>query len=164
MYELRKESNPPLTGLEAILLMFGGYFTEVFYRREFLLQHQLKQGREKTEAINVSLEARVTDRTIKLQEEVAERKYAQEETQNVLEEKELLLKEVYHRTKNNMNVVISLLNMQSEEQKKNPTEDVFNRISDRIYSMSLVHEQLYRSDDLSYFCIYNTNNTHSSAI
>ncbi|MEA3286883.1 MAG: sensor histidine kinase [Candidatus Marinimicrobia bacterium] len=89
------------------------------------------------------------DRTNKLQEEVLERKDAQETAQNALKQKDVLLREVYHRTKNNMNVVISLLNMQSAEQNKRPVEDAFSAISDRIYSMSLVHEQLYRSEDLS---------------
>ena len=132
-----------------VLLMLGGYFMEVFYRREFLLQYQLTLEREKIKQVNVGLEARVLDRTKKLQEEVIERKGAQETAQNALEQKEILLREVYHRTKNNMNVVISLLNMQSAEQHKRPVEDAFAAISDRIYSMSLVHEQLYRSEDLS---------------
>ncbi len=118
-----------------ILLMVGGYFMEIFYRREFYLQYQLNLGKEKIEEINIGLEARVADRT--------------KELQKALEQQEILLREVYHRTKNNMNVVISLLNMQSAEQDKHPVNDPFAPISDRIYSMSLVHEQLYHSEDLS---------------
>jgi len=132
-----------------ILLMFGGYFIELFYRREFQLQYLLNQKRERIEEINVSLEARVAERTNVLKEEIAERENAQRGAESVLEQKDILLREVYHRTKNNMNVIISLLNMQAAEQKKRPAKDVFNQISERIFSMSLVHEQLYQSEDLS---------------
>ena len=131
-----------------ILLMFGGYFAELFNRREFFLQYQLNIEGETIEEVKRELEFSVMDRTHKLQKEVVERKLAQEKTQEALKQKDIVLREVYHRTKNNMGVVISLLGMQSSEQKKRPTQDAFCQISDRIYSMSLVHEQLYRSDDL----------------
>ncbi len=132
-----------------LLLMVGVYYFELFYRREFQLQYQLNQKRQEIEKINISLESRVTERTQVLKEEILERMIARQEAQHALEEKELLLREVNHRTKNSMNVIISLLNMQSAEYKKRPVENVFKQVSERIYSMFLIHEQLYRSDDLS---------------
>ncbi len=131
-----------------ILLMFAGYFTEAFRRRDFQLRYQLHAESQKIEMINADLEHRIAKRTSELELEVAERKHAQKKTKKALKEKEILLKEVYHRTKNNMNVVISLLNLQSSELKDMETKQVFKQIAGRIYSMSLVHEQLYGSDDL----------------
>jgi len=132
-----------------ILLMFGGYFIEVLRRKDFYQRIQLKHNQKKIEDINLDLENIVTHRTAALIDEVAERKIAQRTTQIALKEKEALLKEVYHRTKNNMNVIISLLNLQAQEQSTRPSPKVFSQLSDRIHSMSLVHEQLYGSSNLS---------------
>ncbi len=131
-----------------IMLMFGSYFTEMLRRSDFKLRYELHKEQEKVESINADLEYTIAERTSELETEVAVRKSAQKSTQKALGEREVLLKEVYHRTKNNMNVVISLLNLQAREQTRKPSDDVFEQISRRIYSMSLVHEQLYRSDDL----------------
>lgn len=66
-----------------------------------------------------------------------------------LKEKETLLKEVHHRVKNNMQVICSLLNLQTDY-IKDPQDLMLIRHSiDRVRSMAYVHEQLYRSDDLS---------------
>jgi len=66
-----------------------------------------------------------------------------------LAEKELLLREVHHRVKNNMQVVSSLLAMQSMRASDPATVAAFEQSQDRIRSMALIHEQLYRSDDLA---------------
>ncbi len=132
-----------------VMLMFGAYFTEVLRRRDYQLRYQLDLKSRKIESLNEDLEIRIKARTVELEVEILERKSAQNSTQKALKEKEILLKEVYHRTKNNMNVVISLLNLQTTEQQQHPAEDVFKQLSGRIYSMSLVHEQLYGSEDLA---------------
>ncbi|MGO8695536.1 MAG: sensor histidine kinase [Rectinemataceae bacterium] len=67
-----------------------------------------------------------------------------------LEEKETLLKELYHRTRNNMQVMISLLNIEEEKSPDPRVREVFAQVQQRIGSMSLVHEMLYRSKDLSH--------------
>lgn len=67
-----------------------------------------------------------------------------------LEEREMLLEEIHHRVKNNLNVVISLLNLQRE--KVRTVEDVKNALlktRNRIYSMALTHEKLYQSDNFT---------------
>ena len=66
-----------------------------------------------------------------------------------LAEKETLIRELYHRTKNNMQVVSSLLILHSKELESNGAKDVFKDVVNKIGAMSLVHQKLYESQDLS---------------
>jgi len=82
--------------------------------------------------------------------DVSERKRSEDQLRKNLEEKEILLREVHHRLKNNLNVISSLLSLQSSFIK--PPEQAMEafRISrDRIMAMSIVHEELYQSSDYS---------------
>lgn len=64
-------------------------------------------------------------------------------------EKEVLLKEIHHRVKNNLQIVTSLLNLQSYSINEPSTKDIFEVSLNRIKSMSAVHEMLYKSNDFS---------------
>jgi two-component sensor histidine kinase len=64
-------------------------------------------------------------------------------------EKEVLLKEVHHRVKNNLQIVTSLLNLQSHSINDPTTKDIFDVSLNRIKSMAAVHEMLYKSSDFS---------------
>ncbi len=66
-----------------------------------------------------------------------------------LQEKEVLLKEVYHRVKNNMQVIASLLKMQSRSTEHQQTKNSLNEAALRISALALVHEKLYQSASLS---------------
>jgi len=67
------------------------------------------------------------------------------ELKALLQEKEILLAEVHHRVKNNMQVIISLLNLQASGIEDENLQRVYEESRNRIKSMTLVHEQLYRS-------------------
>jgi two-component sensor histidine kinase len=82
-------------------------------------------------------------------QDVTERKAAEEQIRRALVEKEVLLQEVYHRTKNNMNVIISILKLQSNQMDDQRLKASFAVAIDRIITMSLVHSRLYLSGDLS---------------
>jgi PAS domain S-box-containing protein len=66
-----------------------------------------------------------------------------------LAEKEVLLREIYHRTKNNMLVIISMLNLQAMDIDDNRVKVLFQETENRIRAMSLVHEKLYQSQNLA---------------
>jgi len=66
-----------------------------------------------------------------------------------LKEKEVLLREIHHRVKNNMQVIVSLLRMHSRKIDDSRLEQIFNDCRDRINAMSLIHEALYESENLA---------------
>ncbi len=65
-------------------------------------------------------------------------------------EKDVLLKEIHHRVKNNLQIVVSLLNLQSDAVQDPQARAQFEDARARVRSMALIHEQLYRQDDLSH--------------
>ena len=81
--------------------------------------------------------------------EVNERKQAEEALKASLKEKEVLLRELYHRTRNNMNVIRGLLTLQSANTNDKQVLEIFRETDNRIMSMGLVHKLLYQSKDLS---------------
>ncbi len=81
--------------------------------------------------------------------DITERKRTERLLQASLQEKETLLKEIHHRVKNNLQVISSLVNLQSEAIDDPGLWGYLRDIRDRVRSMALVHEKLYQSEDLA---------------
>jgi len=79
---------------------------------------------------------------------ITDRKRAEAEIAAALEEKEVLLREIHHRVKNNMQEIVGMLRLYSSKYKEVPKE-FFNDCRDRVGAMSLIHEVLYQSESLS---------------
>ncbi len=99
------------------------------------------------------LERRIIERTaelaqvnVNLKAEVEERRQAETQIKISLNEKEVLLSEVHHRVKNNLQIIASLLDMSKRQAHQPETIEFLSMAHARILSMALIHTQLYRSD------------------
>lgn len=81
--------------------------------------------------------------------DVTGRRIQEQQMRRSLEEKEVLLKEVHHRVKNNLQLISSLLNLQARKSQDRAVSSAIEESQARIRTIALVHELLYRSDDLS---------------
>nr|QNO44050.1 hypothetical protein GNKCNBKI_00002 [Methanosarcinales archaeon ANME-2c ERB4]QNO44217.1 hypothetical protein HOCEHPEK_00001 [Methanosarcinales archaeon ANME-2c ERB4]QNO44878.1 hypothetical protein ICKDOKBB_00001 [Methanosarcinales archaeon ANME-2c ERB4] len=77
------------------------------------------------------------------------RKKAEDQIKASLKEKEVLLREIHHRVKNNLQVVSSLLDMQARATKDKDVKDTLSESMNRVMTMSLIHSQLYEGSDLA---------------
>jgi two-component sensor histidine kinase len=101
-----------------------------------------KKAERELKKTHQELERKVEERTFELRE-------ANKELEKSLKEKEALLKEVHHRVKNNMQIVSSLLRLQSRKIKDKKALNVFQQSQNQIKSMALIHEKLYQSRNFS---------------
>jgi PAS domain S-box-containing protein len=111
---------------------------------------------EEIRSLNRVLEQRVTDRTEALSKsneqltaEIAARNKAEQQISRSLEEKDLLLREIHHRVKNNLQIIASLLNLQSRAITDPNVLEAIKGSQSRIRAMALVHERIYRSHNIA---------------
>lgn len=81
--------------------------------------------------------------------DIMERKHAEEQLRESLKEKEILLREIHHRVKNNMQIISSLLMLQEELSEDEKVIEMLKDSQNRITSMALIHEKLYLSENIS---------------
>lgn len=126
------------------------------------LENSIERTRERArllvenERYKEDLERKIDERTEELQrmnkmlsEEIAARKKSEQLVRASLAEKEVMLKEIHHRVKNNLQVISSLLSLQSGYTEDIEASNLLRECQHRVRSMSMLHEKLYRSEDLS---------------
>jgi two-component sensor histidine kinase len=126
-------------------------YETILTEREHLIDH-LKESELKLQESQAELERRVVERTerlsrsnILLKKEITDRIRAEKELKRSLREKELLVKEIHHRVKNNLQIISSLLDMRSMRSRDPETCKILEDAQTKIYNMALIHTQLYQS-------------------
>ncbi len=139
----------PQVGLETKKAMET---TDPHYSRQ--LEHRMlyADGEDGYVSVRFFIVKDAQGRTIKTygaNQDITERKKAGEQIKRDLQEKTVLLNEIHHRVKNNLQVVASLLNLQSHQLNDQRAVEMFNQSRDRIYMMSRVHEKLYQTENFA---------------
>jgi two-component sensor histidine kinase len=113
---------------------------------------RVKQAEDRLRQEKDLLEKMVQERTETLQVELQKRMQAQKELKGLLDEKDVLLREIHHRVKNNMQIISSLISLQTEKlngQRDQQYYELFQELQNRIQTMTLVHEMLYHTENMA---------------
>jgi PAS domain S-box-containing protein len=128
---------------------------EVFEnKKQVHTEDWVKNGKGETRLLAITKTPKLDDTgnveyVICAAEDITERKRAEDRIKASLKMKEVLLREIHHRVRNNLQIISSLLNMQARVTKNKDTIDILTESRNRINAMSLIHNQLYESRDIS---------------
>ena len=114
-----------------------------------LIDQELRNHRNQLEELVDERTIRLTTANQRLVQEVAERQEAELRVRTSLADKEVLLQEINHRVKNNLQIISSLISLQSRDLRDQRALTAFQVTKDRIQAMALVHQKLYQSGDLA---------------
>ncbi len=136
-----KEAEDLLSAMEQVNLELA---REVRERKQ--VEAELKRHRTHLEQLVEERTAQLTRANVHLQEEVVERRQAEESARSALEEKVVLLGEIHHRVKNNLQIVASLLEMSRHRARTPEAAKQLEEAHAKIFTMALIHSQLYRNE------------------
>ncbi len=152
-------SSKPQGEIGILFSAFNSMLSELEKREEELLEyknHLEDMVRERTENLQKTNELLVN--------EIEEKKIFQNKLGHSLNEKEILLKEVQHRAKNNMQILSSLIWLQTQEMEDQCCAEKFEEFGNRVRSMALVHEKVIASSNLKEIDIVDYLNEFSNAL
>jgi PAS domain S-box-containing protein len=113
-------------------------------------EFRFKDGRIKTGLMSARIIVLNGERYIlSITRDITERKMNDDKIKLSLKEKEILLKEIHHRVKNNLQIIVSLLNLQEDMIRDDNVRSIFTDVQSRIRSMSLIHELMYRTGNFA---------------
>ncbi|MFC2157631.1 PAS domain S-box protein [Acidobacteriota bacterium] len=131
-------------------------FINLLRKKGAVNDYEMKLLRKDGSIIDISASSRlIFDRNKKttgvegILRNITERKKADKKIQESLAEKEVMLREIHHRVKNNMQIILSLLRIQATQIDDKDMKEMFELSQNRIRAMALVHESLYKSRDLA---------------
>ncbi|MBI5248877.1 MAG: PAS domain S-box protein [Desulfomonile tiedjei] len=137
--------------VERIYVAFNEVFKTARPNPAFMYKVYRKDGEQLDVSVSISL---IRDRMGHRRgfrgifRDVSDRKRAEERLVESLKEKDVLLREVHHRVKNNLAIVNSLLGIQARYARDDFHQEMFREAQDRIRAMAMAHEKLYRSENL----------------
>lgn len=130
------------------LLLVLGLSIGLYLKSLFLVQEELTEHKNNLSAMVEHRTEELTRANERLQAEVSERKKIEASLQVAVGEKDTLLKEVYHRIKNNLMMISSLILLEKERSPEE-TSKAFEALESRVSSIAMIHSKLYRSEDLT---------------
>lgn len=151
----REEAVNRLRMIDGLIEEERSRFAEI---REQTLKHgewagQFTGYKKDGQALTLDSRVKVADLggetvVISIARDITERKRMEEQIRNALLEKEMLLREIHHRVKNNMQIISTLLKLQLGNAEDDRTRALFRESQNRILSMAMIHEKLYQSEGL----------------
>ncbi len=136
-----RESQDLLGTMEQINLEL-----ELEVRKREVIEDQLKQHRTQLEQTVKKRTSQLTEANLKLRQEIEEKHSAEENIRKALEEKVVLLGEIHHRVKNNLQIIASLLEMSKSRARSPEAAEQLGEAHAKVFTMALIHSQLYRNE------------------